>query len=103
LVLGAARTLAERFEQLFELIQYRTSLIQEPVVRTTVSINDDLYDKALEVADPAMHKADLFREAFKTFVRVRAATRLAALGGAVPDMLPRPDGVPSPRHEWRLD
>jgi hypothetical protein len=59
-------------------------------MRTTVSINDDLYDEALEVANPAMDKADLFREAVKTFVRVRAAKRLAALGGAVPDMLPRP-------------
>jgi hypothetical protein len=38
-----------------------------------------------------MDKADLFREAVKTFVRVQAAKRLAALGGALPDMpdLPR--------------
>jgi hypothetical protein len=55
-----------------------------------VSINDDLDEKALEVADPATDKADLFPEAVKTFVRVRAAKRLAALGGAVLDMLPRP-------------
>jgi hypothetical protein len=33
-----------------------------------------------------MDKADLFREAIKTFVRVQAAKRLAALGGATPDM-----------------
>jgi hypothetical protein len=33
-----------------------------------------------------MDKADLFREAIKTFVRVQAAKRLAALGGAMPDM-----------------
>jgi len=36
--------------------------------------------------DPAMDKADLFREAIKTFVRVQAAKRLAALGGASPEM-----------------
>ena len=55
-------------------------------MRTTVTIDDDLYNKALELADPAMDKADLFREAIKTFVRVQAAKRLAALGSATPDM-----------------
>ena len=55
-------------------------------MRTTVTIEDDLYAKALELADPKMDKADLFREAVKTFVRVRAAKRLAALGSAAPDM-----------------
>ena len=38
------------------------------------------------MADPEMDKADLFREAIKTFVRVQAARRLASLGGATPDM-----------------
>jgi Arc/MetJ family transcription regulator len=55
-------------------------------MRTTVTIDDALYEKALEVADPAMDKSDIFREAIKTFVRVQAARRLAALGGTVPKM-----------------
>jgi Arc/MetJ family transcription regulator len=55
-------------------------------MRTTVTIDDELYNKALELADPAMDKADLFREAMKTFVRVHAAKRLAALGGATPEI-----------------
>lgn len=55
-------------------------------MRTTVSIDDALYERALELADPAMDKADLFREAVKTFVRVQMAKRLAALGAATPDM-----------------
>lgn len=55
-------------------------------MRTTVTIDDDLYQKALEVSDPQMDKAELIREAMKTFVRVQAAKRLAALGGAAPDM-----------------
>jgi Arc/MetJ family transcription regulator len=55
-------------------------------MRTTVTIDDELYNKALEMADPSMDKADLFREAIKTFVRVRAASRLAALGGTSPAM-----------------
>jgi Arc/MetJ family transcription regulator len=55
-------------------------------MRTTVTIDDTLYEAALEVADPAMDKADLFREAVKTFVRVQAAKRLAALGASLPEM-----------------
>ncbi len=55
-------------------------------MRTTVTIDDELYAKALEVADPDMDKADLFREAIKTFVRVQAGKRLAALGGTDPRM-----------------
>lgn len=55
-------------------------------MRTTVTIDDMLYQKAMELADPGMDKADLFREAIKTFVRVQAAKRLAALGGAQPGM-----------------
>lgn len=67
-------------------------------MRTTVTIDDELYDRALEVADPAMDKADLFREAMKTFVRVQAAKRLAALGAAMPMMqdVPRRREEPSP-------
>ena len=65
-------------------------------MRTTVTIDDALYKKALEVADPNMDKSDIFREAIKTFVRVQAAKRLAALGGAMPEMLdiPRHGGEP---------
>lgn len=55
-------------------------------MRTTVTIDDLLYERALEVADPTMDKADLFREAIKTFVRVQSAKRLAALGASMPAM-----------------
>ena len=57
-------------------------------MRTTVTIEDSLYESALEVADPSMDKADLFREAVKTFVRIQSAKRLAALGGSAPGMTP---------------
>lgn len=56
------------------------------VMRTTVTIDDALYEQALEMADPDMDKANIFREAMKTFVRVQAAKRLAALGGKAPAM-----------------
>jgi hypothetical protein len=55
-------------------------------VRTTVTIDDELYHRALEVADPGMDKADLFREAMNVFVRVQAGKRLSALGGKAPKM-----------------
>ncbi len=56
-------------------------------MRTTVTIDDTLYQQALELADPDMDKAELFREAIRTFIRVQAAQRLAALGGAAPETL----------------
>jgi Arc/MetJ family transcription regulator len=55
-------------------------------MRTTVTIDDELYEQALAMARPDMNKADLFREAIKTFVNVQAAKRLAALGGCGSDM-----------------
>jgi hypothetical protein len=55
-------------------------------MRTTVTIDDALYERALEVSEPGMDKADLFREAIKTFVRVQAAKRLSALGARSPQM-----------------
>ena len=47
-------------------------------MRTTVTIDDDLYRQALEVADPGMSSGDLIREAIRVFVRVQAGKRLAA-------------------------
>ncbi|NOT68253.1 MAG: type II toxin-antitoxin system VapB family antitoxin [Methylophilaceae bacterium] len=64
-------------------------------MRTTVTIDDALYEKALEMADPNMDKSDIFREAIKTFVRIQAAKRLAALGGTMPEI----QDVPRRREE----
>jgi Arc/MetJ family transcription regulator len=55
-------------------------------MRTTVTIEDSLYAKALELADSNMDKADIFREAMKAFIRIQAAKRLDALGGSQPAM-----------------
>ena len=55
-------------------------------MRTTVTIDDALYAEALALADPDMDKAELFREAIRTFIRVQAGKRLARLGGQAPDM-----------------
>ncbi len=66
-------------------------------MRTTVTIDDELYQRALEVAEPGMDKADLFREAMKVFVRVQAGKRLAALGGTLPNMKDIPRRRPAAR------
>jgi Arc/MetJ family transcription regulator len=63
-----------------------THIDAEIFMRTTATIDDALYEKALEMADPDMNKSDLFREAIKTFIRVQAARRLAALGGTMPEI-----------------
>jgi len=55
-------------------------------MRTTVTIDDALYQRGLELADPEMDKADLFREAMSVFIRVQVGKRLAALGGQAPEM-----------------
>ena len=59
-------------------------------MRTTVTIDDDLYQRALAVADPGMDKSDLFREAIQIYVRVQTCKRLGALGGRAPRMKPIP-------------
>ena len=61
--------------------------MQKACMRTTISIDDALYQKAIELADPSMDKAELFREAIRTFVRVQAGKRLIALGGGTPELL----------------
>lgn len=55
-------------------------------MRTTVTIEDDLYQRALDLAEPGMDESDLFREALKLFVRVQAGERLAAPSGRAPTM-----------------
>lgn len=64
----------------------------EVAMRVTVTIDDALYVRALELAEPSMNPADLFSEAIKTFIQVRSAARLVALGGAMPDMPDVPRG-----------
>lgn len=50
-------------------------------MRTTVTIDDALFERALQVADPGIEKADLIREAVRTYARVQSAKRLVVLGG----------------------
>lgn len=66
-------------------------------MRTTVTLDDGLYQQALELAAPGMDKAELSREALRAFVRVQSAKRLAALDGKEPQMpeVPRRRSTPA--------
>jgi len=55
-------------------------------MRTTITIEDELFRKAVEVADPGMDKAEIVREAMRVFVRIQSGKRLAALGSTKPRM-----------------
>jgi Arc/MetJ family transcription regulator len=56
------------------------------MMRTTITIDDDLYEKAAALADPGTEKSELIRECVRAFIQIQTARRLAALGGNVPDM-----------------
>ena len=67
-------------------------------MRTTVTIDDALFAKALGLAPPGIEKSELLRECLQSFIRQQAAKRLAALGGQVPEieLAPRQRQVPAP-------
>ena len=55
-------------------------------MRTTLTIDDQLFAKALALADPGVEKSELIRECVKAFIQRQTARRLAALGGQAPDV-----------------
>ena len=55
-------------------------------MRSTVTIDDKVVNRARAVAAPGIAVPELVRLALETFTRVEAGKRLAALGGSVPDM-----------------
>lgn len=57
-------------------------------MHTTITLDDALYAQALEMMDPGADAADLVNEALKTFVRIQAGKRLAALGGTALEKSP---------------
>ena len=59
---------------------------RDNIMRTTVSIDDELFASAQKLCKPGLDKAEIIREAMKTFVRIKSAERLKLLGGKAPDM-----------------
>lgn len=55
-------------------------------MRTTLTIDDTLFAKAVALAEPGIEKSELIRECVKAFIQRQTARRLAALGGLAPDV-----------------
>lgn len=55
-------------------------------MRTTLTIDDELFAKAVALAEPGVEKSELIRECVKAFIQRQTARRLAALGGLAPDI-----------------
>jgi Arc/MetJ family transcription regulator len=67
-------------------------------MRTTLTIDDQLFAKAVQLAEPGIEKSELLRECVKAFIQREAARRLAAMGGEEPDI----ELVPRRREEALL-
>ena len=55
-------------------------------MRTTLTIDDDLFAKAVALADPGLERSELLRECVRAYIRQQTARRLAALGGQAPEV-----------------
>mgnify|MGYP003383530135 CR=1 FL=1 len=55
-------------------------------MRTTLTIDDELFARAVALAEPGIERSELLKECVKAFIQRQTARRLAALGGQVPDM-----------------
>lgn len=55
-------------------------------MRTTLTIDDALFDKAVALAEPGIERSELFKECVKAFIQLQTARRLAALGGQAADI-----------------
>lgn len=55
-------------------------------MRTTLTIDEQLYAKAVALAPPGIEKSELIRECVKAFIQRQTARRLADLGGMAPDI-----------------
>lgn len=55
-------------------------------MRTTLTIDEQLYAKAVALAPPGTEKSELIRECVKAFIQRQTARRLADLGGTAPEI-----------------
>lgn len=58
-------------------------MILEAMMRTTVTLDDELVERAMELTGIS-EKSALLRDGLETLIRVESARRLAALGGSDP-------------------
>ena len=62
----------------------------------TITIDGSLYAKVLASAETHTDEKTLITEAFETYIRLRAAQKLAALGDSQSDM----QNIPRRRQKW---
>ncbi|WP_271007078.1 type II toxin-antitoxin system VapB family antitoxin [Pseudomonas aeruginosa] len=55
-------------------------------MRITVTIDDELYKKALEMAGFGIDEKEIFSEALRIYIQVQAKKQLSATGGVAPDI-----------------
>ena len=55
-------------------------------MRTTLTIDDQLFAKAVSMAQPGIEKSELIRECVMAFIQRQTARRLADLGGLAPEI-----------------
>lgn len=55
-------------------------------MRTTLTIDDELFASALAYAPPGTDRSELLRECVRAYIQREAARRLASLGGQAPEM-----------------
>jgi len=63
-----------------------SNLMRSLTVRTTLTIDDELFARAVALAEPGIERSELLKECVKAFIQRQTARRLAALGGQVPDI-----------------
>jgi Arc/MetJ family transcription regulator len=68
---------------------------EDPVMRTTVALDDDLLAKA-QAFTGLKEKSALIREALKALIERESARRLARLGGSEPELETAPRRRPAP-------
>jgi Bacterial antitoxin of type II TA system, VapB len=55
-------------------------------MRTTLTIDDELFARAVALAEPGMERSELIRQCVNAFIQLQTARRLAALGGRAQDI-----------------
>ena len=68
-------------------------------MRTTLTIDDELFAQAVALSEPGTEKSELLKECVKAYVQRQTARRLAALGGQAPEIEPVPRRRPEPTSE----
>lgn len=59
-------------------------------MRSTITLDDELLDKAQKLAGDKLDRSALIRECLKAFIERESARRLAKLGGSQPELVAAP-------------